>query len=174
LESFDDFVIVGRLGRRRGVTGEIFVTPDTDFPERFQGMTEIFVRRRTEWVKMKIIASDFIGGRPVLKFEGVDTPEDAARLVNLDLAVPRTQMFELPEGSFYIFDLIDCDVIDTVSEQKVGKIKDVEQFPANDVYVVEKLDGRLARLAATKDFVKEIDIDGKRVLIDTNGMSDDA
>lgn len=155
------------------MTGEIFVTPDTDFPERFEGMTEIFVKRRAEWIKMKIIATSFVGGRPVLKFEGINSPEDAARLVNLDLAVPRAQIFELPEGSFYIFDLIDCDAIDSVSGQKVGKIKDVEQFPANDVYVVEKLDGRSARLAATKDFVKEIDIDGKRVLIDTNGMSDD-
>lgn len=173
MDSHDDFVIVGRLGRRRGVAGEIFVTPETDFPERFEGMTEIYLKRRAEWVKMKIIATSFVAGRPVLKFEGVNTPEDAARLVNLDLAVPRSQMFELPEGLFYIFDLIDCDVIDTVSGQKVGKLKDVEQFPANDVYVVEKLDGRLARLAATKDFVKEIDIDGKRVLIDTNGMSDD-
>jgi 16S rRNA processing protein RimM len=136
-------------------------------------MTEIFLRRRTEWVKMKIIATSFVGGRPVLKFEGINTPEDAARLVNLDLAVPRSQMFKLPEGSFYISDLIDCDVIDAVGGQRIGKIKDIEQFPANDVYVVEKLDGRSARVAATKDFVKEIDINGKRVLIDTDGMSDD-
>ncbi|MEE8150006.1 MAG: ribosome maturation factor RimM, partial [candidate division Zixibacteria bacterium] len=108
----EEFVTVGRLGRPWGVKGEIFVTPLTDFPERFVNIEEIFVSSKNDWEKKKVVSSKFISGRPVLLFENINSPEQASRLTNRYLAIPKNMVRQLPEGSNYIYDLIDCQVID--------------------------------------------------------------
>lgn len=161
---------MGQLGRPRGTVGEIYVTPLTDFPQRFENMKEIYVSSGDSFSKMKIETSTFISGRPVLKFTGINTPEDASRLTNRYLAVLRNEVVKPPENSFYIFDLVGSEVFDEKSGQKVGTISDVEEYPANDVYVIANSEGKKSYLAAVKQFVKSVDIENKKVVIDSSGL----
>jgi 16S rRNA processing protein RimM len=92
-------VVVGKLGRARGLHGDMFITPLTDFPERFAELEEILLQGPDGWESFRIARNDFISGRPVIRFEGIHTPEDASRLTNRILAVPREEIFGLPEGS---------------------------------------------------------------------------
>lgn len=161
---------MGQLGRPRGTGGEIYVTPLTDFPQRFENMKEIYVSSGDSFSKMKIEASAFISGRPVLKFAGINTPEDASRLTNRYLAVLRNEVVKPPENSFYIFDLVGSEVFDETTGQKVGTISDVEEYPANDVYVIANGEGKKLYLAAVKQFVKSVDIESKKVVIDSSGL----
>ena len=161
----EDFVIVGIIGRTRGVHGDVYVTPATDFPERFVSIDEIFIKTRTGWEKLKIAAGSMVSGRPVLRFEGIDNPEDAARLTNRTLAVPRDQVVELSHDTFYIFDLIGCEVFDDRSGVLLGKVTEVERYPANDVYVITTIDGKKVLFPATRDFVKNIDIKNKKITV---------
>ena len=166
----DEYIIVGKLGRTREVYGELYITPFTDFPDRFLGMTEIYVSSKNSWELKKIVSSRMIGDRPVIKFEGVTSLEAAASLTNRELAVKKSQLVELPDDRFYIFDLVGCEVFDDSTDETLGTIVDVEQYPANDVYVIETGDGSSARLPAVKQFVKSVDINGKRVTVDRSGM----
>ncbi|MEA2030043.1 MAG: ribosome maturation factor RimM [candidate division Zixibacteria bacterium] len=166
-------MIVGRLGRPRGINGEIFVTPDTDFPDRFIGLEEIFIGNHGNWEKLEIESSRLVSGRPVLLFEGMRSPEDVARLTNCELAVLKENLVELPQESYYIFDLIGCEVIEENTGRLFGKIVDVEQYPANDAYVIDTVKGDRILFPAVKQFVKEIDIIAKRVTIDVAGMIED-
>lgn len=166
----EKFITIGQLGRPRGTDGGIYVTPLTDFPARFENMNEIYVSSGESWSKMKITSSTAVSGRPVLKFANVDSPEDAARLTNRYLAVPRNEVVKLPENSFYIFDLVGCAVYDEVTDRKIGTILDVEEYPANDVYVVKTDDGQKLNLAAVKKYVRSVDIDKKKVVIDSSGL----
>ena len=165
-----EFVTVGRLGRPRGLSGEIFVTPLTDFPERFVNIKEIFVSRKNDWEKKKVVSSKFVSGRPVLLFENINSPEQASRLTNRFLAIPKNMVMELPEGSNYIYDLIGCQVIDEKTGEAIGQITDVELFPANDVYMIETNDGRMKSLPVIERYVKKVDADAKKVFIDPSGM----
>ena len=164
------FITVGKLGKVRGVKGEIYITPLTDFPERFVGQKEIYIDNRGQWVKFKIESARLIAGRPVLKLEGIDNPEDAARLTNRGLAVTEDQLVKLPEGSYFIFDLIGCRVYDSATEVYIGELVDVQQQPANDVYVIKKENGDEMVLAAIRQFVKRIDIKEKKIMIDQAGL----
>jgi len=170
--SPEKFIIVGKLGRRRGVRGEINVTPATDFPERFLDLKEIYVETRGAWKRVKILSSTLVGGRPVLKLSGVNTPEEASKLTNLSLAVTSDQLVDLPDGTFYVFDLVGSAVIDLESEEKLGTIVDVQRYPANDVYLVEDEAGRELMVPAVAEFVKQIDIANKRVVILRAGLID--
>ncbi|HEX2897478.1 MAG TPA: ribosome maturation factor RimM, partial [candidate division Zixibacteria bacterium] len=100
----------------------------------------------------------------------INTPEDASRLTNRYLAVLRNDVVKPPENSFYIFDLVGSEVFDEKTGQKVGTISDVEEYPANDVYVITTEEGKKLNLAAVKQFVKSVDIENKKVVIDSSGL----
>jgi len=167
------FVIVGKLGRPRGLTGEIYVTPETDFPQRFVGLKEIYVRDRNRWEKRSLISSRLISGRPALLFEDITTPEEAARLTNRDLAVPRSQAVALPDDTYYIFDLIGCDVLEEDTDRLIGQVVDVERYPANDVYVIKSTSGEMLRCLAVRQFVRKVDIQGRKISVLTAGLFKD-
>ena len=166
----DDLITIGKLGRPRGLKGDIFVTPATDYPERFAEMEAVFVKDREGWVKMTVTGAQFVSGRPVFHFEGVDTPEGAARLTNRDLAVPRDELVELPEGTWFIFDLVDCEIFEAESGQRIGTLTDVEQYPANDVYIVTLTSGEKLQVPVVRQYVESVDVENKRIEINTTGL----
>jgi len=161
---------VGQLGRPRGTDGEIYVTPLTDFPERFENMTEIYISSGDSWDKMRIASSKMVSGRPVLRFENINSPEDAARLTNRYLSVPKNKTITPPKDSFFIFDVVGCEVFDAETKHRIGEIIDVEEYPANDAYIIKTDYGKRYALAAVKKFVKKVDIRAKRVEIDSSGL----
>jgi 16S rRNA processing protein RimM len=120
-----ELVAVARVVKTRGVRGEVAAEVLTDFPERFDRLSELIAvfpggpRRRLEleshWPH---------GDRVVLKFEGFDTPEQAAALVGCELAVPESEAVELKEGEFYDWQLEGCRV-ETVEGRGVGTVSDV-------------------------------------------------
>jgi len=167
------YVSVGKLGKARGVSGEIYVVPMTDFPDRFLNLKEIHVGDRGHWGKMTIVSSRLIAGRPVLKFENIETPEEASRLTNRELAVTDDQLVSLPDDTFYLFDLVGCLIVDAATGDELGEVVDVHQYPANDVYVVKLRTGKEVLLPAVKRFVKHIDTEARRILVELSGMFDD-
>lgn len=166
----EDLITVGKLGKTRGLHGEIYVTPLTDFPDRFLDLTEIFVGSRTGWEKMKIVSSRLVGGRPVLGFESFTSPEAVGRLTNRELAVPRDELVELPEDTYYVFDIVGCMVVDEKDDTPLGEVIDVETYPTNDAYIVRMADGSRRMLPATKQALKVIDIEKKRIVVDTDNL----
>ncbi len=166
----EEFITVGQLGRPRGTDGEIYVTPLTDFPERFENLTEIFISSGDSWRKMKIASSKMISGRPVIRFENINSPEDAARLTNRYLSVPKNEIVTPPKDSYYIFDVVGCEVWDADTKKRIGEIVDVEEYPANDAYVIKADNGKRYTIAAVKRFVNKVDIKNRRVEIDPSGL----
>lgn len=169
----DEFVVVGLLGRTRGIHGEIYVIPDTDFPERFLGLSEIYIDNRGRWEKIKLQSTSMIAGRPVVRFENVTTPEDAARFTNRKIAVLESEMVVLPEGSHYIYNLIGCSVIEENTDNLLGTLENVEKYPANDVYVIKMPNGKRVLFPAIRHFVKRIDIDNRRIIVDPAGFPEE-
>lgn len=171
LTTSQENITVGKLGRPRGLDGEIYVSLDTDFPDRFENLKEILVSTRTGWETLKIDSVRTVSGRPVLKFADIETPEQAARLTNRILAVTKSDLVIPPSGSYYIFDLVGCRVYDSKSGDDIGEIVDVEQYPANDVFVIDTKD-RQVRVPAVKVYVKEVNVKEKRVLVDISALID--
>ena len=166
----EELITVGKFGKTRGLQGELWITPLTDFPDRFVGLKEILVGNRGTWEKMTIISSRLIGDRPVLGMAGYTTPEAAARLTNRELAVPRDQLVKLPEDTYYVFEMIGCGVFGDDNGARLGEIADVESYPANDVYLVAMADGSRRILPATKQAVKSVDLKNKRMVVDADSL----
>lgn len=168
----DTYIIIGKLGRSRGLNGEIYITPVSDDIERFLDLKEFFVSKKSDWKKFEIESVTIIGKRPVVKLKGVNNPENAAVFTNREIALLKEDLEELPEESFYVFDLVGCKVKAVNSDETIGEIIDVEQYPANDVYLIETESKELIRFPAVKHFVKLIDIDNKLIVVEKAGILD--
>ena len=162
--------MVGRLGKSRGVNGEIWIVPLTDFPDRFLGLKEIYLREADGWKICTISSTRMVSGKPVMKFRGIDSKEDAARLTNRELAVTREQLVKLPDDRFYVFDLDGCRVFDRTSGELLGTVVEVRNYPANDVYVIEDNDGRTMMLPAVRAYVTEVNLAERRITIERSGL----
>ena len=94
----------------------------------------------------------------IAKIEGIDTPEAAEKLRNKVLYMHRDDL-ELDEDTYFIQDLIGLEVRDADTDRVYGKIADVMQTGANDVYVIKGED-REYLVPAIGDVVISTDIDG--------------
>jgi 16S rRNA processing protein RimM len=172
LEQEGDYIQVGRLGRARGIFGWLWITPDTDFPDRFVNLDRIMVSESDTWREFSIEGAKVIGGRPAIKFVGINRREDAGRLTNRILAVKREQLVQLPPDTHYVFDLVGCEVRDEANDRRLGEIVDVIKYPANDVYVVRTADGKDVLFPAVNSFVRQIDVAARKVTVLNGGMFD--
>jgi 16S rRNA processing protein RimM len=124
LSAFE-LVAVARVAKPRGVRGELACDLLTDFPERFERLSEliaVFPGGRRE--RLTLEGNWLHGDRVVLKFEGYDSPEESAALAGCELAVPESEAVELEEGEFYDWQLQGCRV-ETVEGRPLGTVREV-------------------------------------------------
>jgi len=91
----------------------------------------------------------------LLKLEGINDPESARRMKNKILYVAREDVFKDPD-SVFICDIIGLDLIDVDENKAIGKITDVVNRGASDLYLVD-MGGREEYFPAVKEFIVKID-----------------
>ena len=160
-----EYIAVGRFGRIRGVSGEIYINLLTDFPDRFQKGESFWIETENGWKKIKLVSGRHYSNRLAVKIEGIENPEDAKRLTNSFLFVKKKNLRKLPDGKFYLFDLVDCRVIDE-EDRLYGRVIDVEEYPANDLLVIKAKNGGRYLFPMVREYIKKIDTDGKKIVID--------
>lgn len=160
------FLIIGRAGKPHGVRGEIRIEVHTDLPERFTWLERVFVSRKQHDLAPRPVMVEsvrFHQKNALLKFEGYDSREQVGALRSHWLFVPEDEAIPLEEGEFYAYQLVGMEV-HTDEGVYLGKIKEILQTKANDVYIVQGPEGEVL-LPETDEVVREIDIDSGRVTV---------
>jgi len=157
-------ITIGKVVKPFGVKGEMKIEPMTDFPERFTGLTRVYlVSPAGKEVACEVKSVRYAGGAPFLLFSGYDSPEKAKAVNGWFIKVPEEEAVRLPEGTYYWFELIGMEVISEDGE-KLGTIVDVFATGSNDVYVMKQ--GRKETyIPATAEVVRQIDRVAKRMVI---------
>ena len=162
---------IGQIVNTQGLKGEVRVYPFTDDIYRFDDLEEFYLGKDLE-TKWEVERVRYKGNMVIMKIKGVDSVEMAERLKTKNLYVSRENSVDLDEDEFLIADLIGLDVF-TVAGEKVGTLKDVLQYSANDVYVVKGDNDKEYLIPSTLKFVPEINIEEKKMIIDPiKGMLD--
>ncbi len=156
------FLIVGKLRRPHGLTGDILMEVITDFPERMRRGRELFIGEAHTPVELE--ASRNHPPFLLLKFRGIDTPEDVGMFRNCMVYVRADSLPTLPEGEYYHHQLIGLQVI-SEDGQSLGKITEVIETGANDVYVVTAEGGKELLLPAIHDVILNIDLTQKTMTV---------
>ena len=153
-------ITVGQIIKAFGIRGEVKVKPITDNVERFQKLRTVFVNG----LVYKISACRIHDGFVYLKFIGVNDRNESELLVGNMLQIDRNDAVDLPEGRYFIADLIGCK-LELSSSTCVGEIVDVLQYGAADVIVV-KTDKTICRFPFIKKLNAEVDVDAKIMRVD--------
>lgn len=155
------YLEAGKIVTTHGIKGEIKIMPYTDYPELLCEFDRLFLGKNHE--EISIERSRVFKNMVIAKLEGYDTPEAAEKLRNKILYMHRDDL-ELDEDTYFIQDLIGIEVSDADSGFIYGKITDVMQTGANDVYVVQGKD-REYLVPAIPEVVVTTDIDESTMTI---------
>ncbi|MGB2989778.1 MAG: ribosome maturation factor RimM [Candidatus Zixiibacteriota bacterium] len=156
-------VTIGKISRARGLRGEMVVVPLTDDPERFLKLEKVTLTKDGTSKEFFVEKAREFKGKVLLKLKQVGSPEEAKELAGGFIEIEKDQLVRLPQGSYFIFDIVGLEVVTTTGE-KIGTVKEVISLPANDLYLVEG-DEKLYLIPAVKQVVKGIDLKEKKMII---------
>jgi 16S rRNA processing protein RimM len=156
------------VSKTQGRRGEVAADLHTDFPELFAERTRLFLldaagQRR----ELQLEEHWPHKGRMVLKFRGVDSINDAERLVGSEVQIPRGERAPLEAGETYISDLVGCTLLVVEGAQQavreVGKIEDV-QFGAGEApLLIVRAGAKEYMVPLAQEFLQQVDVENKRV-----------
>lgn len=142
--------------------GDILFTVTTDFPERLRPGTLVFFgddKREIKITRRRPHNDGILFG-----FEGIATPEQAAKYTGKTVFVRAEDRPPLPEGEYYHHQIIGLDVFDEAGAS-LGVVSEILETGANDVYVVKNPAGREILLPALEQVVLEIDLERKMMKV---------
>lgn len=141
---------VGRVGRPHGIDGAFVVEHPSEDPRRFAVGARVYAGGAPAVVELSRRVG---GGRLAIR---LDRPVERGT----ELAVPRGELPEPEEGGYYVFQLVGLAVVEE-GGRELGRVADVEPGIANDTLALDN--GFL--LPLVEDCVREIDLDGGRVVV---------
>ena len=155
---------VGQIVNTFGIKGEVKVMPFTDDITRFDDLEKVYVKTKKEEKLYKIQNVRYHKNMVLIKFENIETPEQAELLRNAFLEIDRENAVPLEEGTYYIADLIGMEVYSD-DGNKLGIVEDIYNTGANDIYVVKDKQGKQILLPAIKEVIKEVNLDTEKITV---------
>ena len=155
---------VGQIVNTFGIKGEVKVMPFTDDITRFDDLEKVYVKTKKEEKLYKIQNVRYHKNMVLIKFENIETPEQAELLRNAFLEIDREDAISLEEGTYYIADLIGMEVYSD-DGNKLGIVEDIYNTGANDIYVVKNDLGKQILLPGIKEVIKEVNLDTEKITV---------
>ena len=168
-------VVVGRIGRPHGVKGAATIEVRTDEPDK---RFAVGARLLTDsGLDLTVASATWHSGRLLVTFEGYEDRTAVEQLRNALVSVdrPADERPEDPE-EFYDSDLEGCEVVvdgsDSDSDSDgvvigavIGVVREVSHLPGQDLLVVVTPDEREVLIPFVSEFVPQIDVSAKRIVI---------
>lgn len=159
--------IVGKIINTHGLKGEVKVKRITDFEERFHVGSTVYIKRSDGDVyPLKIDGFRTHQNHDLLHFEGYESIESVEPLKGETLYIKQEQLTPLEPGEYYFHEIIGCNMY-TVDGEYIGEIESILTPGANDVWVVKNDEGKEFLIPYIKDVVKEVNVEQKKVFIET-------
>jgi 16S rRNA processing protein RimM len=150
---------VGQVVGAFGIAGAVKVRSLTDFPDRFAPGSELTLDgagRRVEWSRQQTTGL-------VVKLAGLDGRAEAQALRGRYLEVPEASLRPLPAGRWYHHDLVGL-AVRSESGRDLGTLTEVDEKPANDVWVAKR-DGDELLIPVIPDAIVAVDVPGGTVTV---------
>lgn len=149
------YLEVGKVVNAHGIMGELRVEPWADSPE-FLGQFSTLYVGPSHW-PIKVLGARTHKKMAILRLEGITDINGVLAMKNQVLYIDRADA-NLPQGSYFLADLIGLEVRDDATGAVLGSIADVMSLPANNVYVVRGGEREIL-IPAVDEFIREINQD---------------
>jgi 16S rRNA processing protein RimM len=156
------YLVIGYLRRPHGVSGEIIMDLHTDFPERIKSGRKVLIGEKHQPNTLDSVRVH--GNGLLVRLQDVNTPEDAGKYRNQWVYVKASEVPPLPEGQHYQYEMIDLDVVDD-NGNLLGKLVEILETGANDVYVVRNDSGKEILLPAIPSVILNVDMNQRSMKV---------
>ncbi|MDO4833503.1 MAG: ribosome maturation factor RimM [Bacillota bacterium] len=153
-------ILIGKIVNAVGLKGEVRVYNYSDSIEIYENTETIYVGDRLMRIR---------GVRPqknmvVLSLDGIDDRNEAEKAKGRELFVTEADLPELPEGEYYIRDLIGMEVV-LEDGSHLGTMTDVIRNTAQDIFEFKTDEGKQVLVPRVPDFVLKIDKDAGKITV---------
>lgn len=159
-----DLLEVGKIVNTHGLRGEVKVVAWTDYPEVFEDIEYVYVKKNDGYERLDVKGIKYQKGNLIVKFPQIKDIDEAQMYKNKVLYAERSMLGELPEGVHYIADLIGLEIVKENGEV-VGTIADVFNTGANDIYDVKREGRKNLLIPVIDEVVLNIDLENKKVTV---------
>ena len=159
-----EFLEVGKIINTHGLRGDVKIVTWTDYPEDFEEIDRVYIRRKTGDEVLNITNVKYQKNNIIVKFKEIADINEAEKYKNLVVYADRDDLPELEEGAHYIADLIGLTVVDEADEI-IGELVDVFNTGANDIYDVKRSGKKNLLLPVIDEVVKNIDLENKKITV---------
>jgi 16S rRNA processing protein RimM len=171
VSSEGEYITIAQVAKTQGRHGEVAADLYTDFPEKFAERKRLFALA-DDGSRRELHVEDHWPhkGWMVLKFAGINSIDDAEKLLRCELQIPIAERAELEEGAAFVSDLIGCVVWDFAAAQgepkEVGVLKDV-QFGSGEAPTLVVVAGTREHLIPyAEQYLRKLDVAAKRIEMD--------
>jgi 16S rRNA processing protein RimM len=158
-------IALGAIRKPHGVRGEASVEPWTEF-ERFSEVHDVTLVSpdESQTREVKIEATRAHGDRALIKFSGIETPEEMALLRDWTIEIPESEARKLEPDEYFLHDLVGLTLIDESGAER-GRVVDAYEGGSGVLLEVERGQYKF-EVPFAADICKTIDIAGKRIVVD--------
>lgn len=151
---------IGQIVNAVALRGEVKVYNYSDYKERYEELDYIYVEEK----KTKIEKVRYMNQMVILKLEGANDRNAAEALKGKSVFIGEGQLRVLPEDTYYVKDLIGLEIRDQ-EDNKIGKLKDVIQNSAQDLYEIELESKNTTLIPAVEEFILDINVEEKFIRV---------
>ncbi|HZK43807.1 MAG TPA: ribosome maturation factor RimM [Syntrophomonadaceae bacterium] len=154
----NELIAIGKIVGTFGYKGMMKVQILTDFPERFNSLEKVHLAHGEKIEEFLVQATKAHNQLILIKLDGIENKELAAKYKNAFLKITEDEVYPLPEGYYYHFQLEGMDVYDD-KRGHLGKLTAVLETGANDVYIIKSEKYGEILIPAIKQVIKAVDVE---------------
>ncbi len=156
------YLVIGEVVKPWGYRGDVKVKILTDFPKRLSKIKTVYLGTETRAVQVE--RARLHSGFALFKFEGYDTEQSVAKFRGQAIQIPIEEAAPLGKGQYYHHQIIGLEAV-TSEGEPLGRVEEILETGANDVYLVRRPDGGELLLPAIQDVIQEIDLENGRLVV---------
>ena len=157
-----DKFLIGKIVNSHGLKGEMKVYSYADYLEKFDEYGYILIEGEEK--RRKIKGVKYHKNMVILRLEGINHIDDIQKIKGKNLFVFRDDLEPLEDDEFYVVDIIGAEVFD-VEKGFLGNVADYLTHTAQELIVIKDENGKEIFIPNVSEFVKKIDIEGKRITV---------
>ena len=156
-QTLSAYLECGKIINTHGVRGDVKLESYCDSPEILRDLKRIYFKEQNAFREVRVLHASVFKAFVLMSLEGIGD-FDAAVLLKNKIVYAAREDLPIEEGSYFIVDLIGLPVIDNKDGKVYGKITDVINRGASDIYVVKTPSGE-RMMPVVEEFVKRVDIE---------------
>lgn len=157
-------ITIGKIVNVVGLKGEVKVYNYSDERERFERLEKIYLGDDKKNIRYDIEKVRYKDHMVILKLAGVEDRNGAEALKNKMVYMSEDDLDELPEGVYYIKDMIGMDVVSDKGE-RLGTLKDINTNTPQRVYEVQREGKKDILIPGVDEFILNIDMEQRVITV---------